>query len=82
MADAAFDGGDAAIRWRTADGMGGTLAAGCNVGNALTGLSVLAVNSIIATAAMFVGGGMMSHGSFVTRGVVISAERPSTKGAS
>jgi hypothetical protein len=39
-------------------GMGGTLAAGCNVGNALTGLSILAVNSIIATAAMFVGGAM------------------------
>jgi hypothetical protein len=37
-------------------GMGGTLAAGCNVGNALTGLSILAVNSILATAAMFVGG--------------------------
>lgn len=37
-------------------GMGGTMAAGCNVGNALTGLSILAVNSIIATAAIFAGG--------------------------
>jgi hypothetical protein len=36
-------------------GVGGTLAAGCNIGNALTGLSVLAVNSVIATAAI-VGG--------------------------
>ncbi len=36
-------------------GVGGTLAAGCNVGNALTGFSVLAVNSVIATAAI-VGG--------------------------
>ena len=33
-------------------GVGGTLAAGCNIGNALTGLSVLAVNSLIATAAI------------------------------
>ena len=39
-------------------GMGGTLAAGCNVGNALTGLSVLAVNSVIATAAISVGGAL------------------------
>jgi hypothetical protein len=36
-------------------GVGGTLAAGCNIGNALTGLSVLAMNSLIATAAI-VGG--------------------------
>lgn len=36
-------------------GVGGTLAAGCNVGNALTGLSVLALNSLIATPAI-VGG--------------------------
>ncbi len=30
-------------------GVGGTLAAGCNIGNALTGVSVLALNSVIAT---------------------------------
>jgi uncharacterized protein len=36
-------------------GIGGTLAAGCNIGNALTGLSVLVVNSLIVTTAM-VGG--------------------------
>ncbi len=36
-------------------GLGGTLAAGCNIGNALTGLSVLAVNSVIATAAIAAG---------------------------
>jgi hypothetical protein len=36
-------------------GIGGTLAAGCNIGNALTGLSVLALNSVLATAAI-VGG--------------------------
>jgi hypothetical protein len=36
-------------------GIGGTLATGCNIGNALTGLSVLAVNSVIATAGIFVG---------------------------
>lgn len=33
-------------------GIGGTLAAGCNIGNALTGLSVLALNSVMATAAI------------------------------
>jgi len=31
----------------------GTLTAGCNIGNALTGLSVLAVNSLIGIAAIF-----------------------------
>ncbi len=36
-------------------GVGGTVAAGCNIGNALTGLSELAVNSLIATVAI-VGG--------------------------
>lgn len=36
-------------------GVGGTLAAGCNIGNALTGLSVLSVNSAIATLAMLAG---------------------------
>lgn len=40
-------------------GVGGTLAAGCNIGNALTGLSVLAVNSLIATAAI-VGGAALA----------------------
>ena len=39
-------------------GVGGTLAAGCNIGNALTGLSVLSVNSMIATAAIVGGAGM------------------------
>ncbi len=37
-------------------GAGGTLAAGCNIGNALTGVSILAVNSIIATIAIIAGG--------------------------
>jgi hypothetical protein len=32
--------------------VGGTLAGGCNIGNALTRLSVLAVNSVLATLAM------------------------------
>jgi uncharacterized protein len=36
-------------------GVGGTLAPGCNIGNALTGLSVLAVNSAIATVAIVLG---------------------------
>jgi hypothetical protein len=36
-------------------GIGGTLAAGCNIGNALTGLSVLALNSAIATGGMAAG---------------------------
>jgi len=37
-------------------GAGGTLAAGCNIGNALTGLSTLALNSVIATVAIVAGG--------------------------
>ena len=36
-------------------GVGGTLAAGCNIGNALTGLSILSVNSLLATAAIAFG---------------------------
>jgi hypothetical protein len=36
-------------------GVGGSLAGGCNIGNALTGLSVLAVHSVIATLAMVAG---------------------------
>lgn len=36
-------------------GLGGTLAAGCNIGNALTGLSVLALNSVVATAGIVAG---------------------------
>jgi hypothetical protein len=36
-------------------GIGGTLAAGCNIVNALTGLSVLALNSVIGTAAIVTG---------------------------
>ena len=39
-------------------GIGGTLALGCNIGNALTGLSVLAVNSAIATVGIFAGGAL------------------------
>ncbi|OGK93636.1 MAG: hypothetical protein A2X50_17405 [Candidatus Rokubacteria bacterium GWF2_70_14] len=37
-------------------GAGGTLAGGCNIGNALTGLSILSVHSLIATAAIAAGG--------------------------
>jgi len=36
-------------------GFGGTLAAGCNIGNALTGLSILSVNSLLATGAILLG---------------------------
>ncbi len=36
-------------------GAGGTLAGGCNIGNALTGLSILAVQSLIATVGIAVG---------------------------
>ena len=36
-------------------GAGGTLAGGCNIGHALTGLSILAVQSLLATAAMGAG---------------------------
>ncbi len=40
-------------------GIGGTLAAGCNIGNVLTGLSVLALNSVFATAAIVGGAAAM-----------------------
>ncbi len=43
-------------------GIGGTMAAGCNIGNALTGLSVLALNSVLATAAI-VGGAAVVTGA-------------------
>lgn len=33
-------------------GVGGTLAGGCNIGNALTGVSVFSVHSVVATLAM------------------------------
>jgi len=36
-------------------GVGGTLAAGCNIGNALTGLSVFSLNSVVATGGIVVG---------------------------
>ena len=36
-------------------GAGGTLAGGCNIGHALTGLSIFAVQSVLATAAMGAG---------------------------
>lgn len=36
-------------------GLGGTLAGGCNIGNALTGLSVLSLNSLLATLGIFSG---------------------------
>lgn len=43
-------------------GLGGTLAAGCNIGNAMTGLSILAVNSVIVTAAFAGGAGAAAAG--------------------
>lgn len=36
-------------------GAGGTLAGGCNIGHALTGLSIFAVQSVLASAAMAAG---------------------------
>ena len=42
-------------------GAGGTLAAGCNIGNALTGLSVLSVNSVVATGSMIAGLALAAH---------------------
>lgn len=36
-------------------GFGGTVAGGCNIGNALTGLSILSLNSLVATAGIFLG---------------------------
>lgn len=39
-------------------GVGGTLAAGCNIGNALTGLSILSLHSAMASAAIVTGAGL------------------------
>lgn len=36
-------------------GFGGTLAGGCNIGNAFTGLSLLALNALVATAGILLG---------------------------
>jgi len=42
-------------------GFGGTLAAGCNIGNALTGLSILSLNSIVATTSILGGLALAVH---------------------
>ena len=42
-------------------GFGGTLAAGCNIGNALTGLSILSLNSFVATASIVIGLALAVH---------------------
>ena len=42
-------------------GFGGTLAGGCNIGNALTGLSILSLNSIVATASIVGGLALAVH---------------------
>jgi len=36
-------------------GIGGTVAGGCNIGNALTGVSVFALNSLVATVSIVFG---------------------------
>jgi hypothetical protein len=36
-------------------GFGGTVAGGCNIGNALTGLSILSLNSLLATGGILLG---------------------------
>ena len=36
-------------------GFGGTVAGGCNIGNALTGLSILSLNSVLATGGILIG---------------------------
>jgi hypothetical protein len=54
-------------------GVGGTLAAGCNIGNALTGVAILAVNSLIATPAIVLGAaaalGVARLGKGIGRGI-------------
>lgn len=47
-------------------GAGGTLAAGCNIGNALTGLSILSLNSAVATAAILLGVAVAVHAPVLT----------------
>ena len=36
-------------------GFGGTVSGGCNIGNALTGISILSLNSLLATGAILLG---------------------------
>ena len=36
-------------------GFGGTVSGGCNIGNALTGLSILSLSSLLATGAILLG---------------------------
>ncbi|MGH7391550.1 MAG: YeeE/YedE thiosulfate transporter family protein [Candidatus Rokuibacteriota bacterium] len=58
-------------------GLGGTLAAGCNIGNALTGLSVLAINSVIATAAIVGGIAVTAAGiARVAAGLEVVRDKP------
>lgn len=44
-------------------GIGGTVAAGCNIGNALTGLSIFSANSVLATAGIVAGGALAIRAS-------------------
>ncbi len=42
-------------------GFGGTVSGGCNIGNALTGLSILSLNSFVATASIVAGLALAVH---------------------
>ena len=59
-------------------GLGGTLAAGCNIGNALTGLSVLSLNSVIATLGILAGGTLAIR---TQRTIAATAGSASARGA-
>jgi hypothetical protein len=48
-------------------GAGGTLAAGCNIGNALTGLSILSTNSALATVGIALGVATAVYGPVLAR---------------
>ncbi len=48
-------------------GAGGTIAAGCNIGNALTGVSILSVHSLVATAAIVAGAALARAGGGMAR---------------
>jgi hypothetical protein len=49
-------------------GAGGTLAGGCNIGNALTGLSILSTNSALATAGIALGVATAVYGPALASG--------------
>jgi uncharacterized membrane protein YedE/YeeE len=56
-------------------GVGGTLAAGCNIGNGLTGFSILATQSVVAIAFIALGRWAVDVAGAWWK-ILVPAERP------